>query len=127
MQPSKAEERISPPVSPPWRSKNEGGVPGEMPMLAQHAIQEALAAFQEQAREDALQRSNQQEYQQRMKESQQRANEERQKEKQETLRAGHSFSPRPASLPPYPSPLPPFFDMIMRGRVVHESFVSGGF
>lgn len=73
-QSAKAEDQISPPESPPWRLKNEGGVPGDMPSLALHEFHEALAAFQDQAREHALQRAKQEE-QHKMKEAQRRPSE----------------------------------------------------
>lgn len=53
-----------------------------MPRLALHEIQQALAACQEQAREEAFQRGKRQEHEQKTKESSHRAGREGHREKQ---------------------------------------------
>jgi len=50
---AKSPEQVSPPESPPWRIKNEGGVLSDMPALALDEFRLHLAAFQEQERADA--------------------------------------------------------------------------
>ena len=74
----------SPPDSPPWRSKNEGGVASEMPLLPSQEIQKHLALLQQQQQEaEAQARRAEQEKQERQErllwEKQQQQAEEKQR------------------------------------------------
>jgi len=84
-QPAKSPEQISPPESPPWRIKNEGGMAAEMPELALHEFHMHLAAFQEQERAEQA-HAEAQRAQQQEQERQQLLLREQQKKLQELKR-----------------------------------------
>ena len=87
--PTKSPVMETPPDSPPWRSKNEGGIEAEMPPLPLQEIRTHLALMQEQQRqEEDAQRAGQEEAERKghlAKEKQRRDADEKLRQDQELL------------------------------------------